>query len=164
MGIGCRFGVGLLWARAVQSIKSLSSRRWIIVSLCLLAGVVAAGAIGVDIMRRAAGMQLADTSADAVVGAPSGGHIKAVVRIENAAPGGAFKAQILENTQGADYRATGRRIPLALTPDTHFIMGASSDVKTGAIVQADGAMDASHTLRAAKIVVLNDYVHVAPKR
>jgi hypothetical protein len=146
--------------RAVQAVKLSSSKRWFIVSLCAFVVIAAVAAIGLDVMRRAQGMQLADTSASAVLSAPAGTHIKAVMRVEAPAAAGMFAVEILQNTQGADYRETGARIRLALSSGTHFIMGATPDLKPGAIVQADGAMDAGSTLRAAKIVVLNDYVHV----
>jgi hypothetical protein len=139
--------------------KTLASRR-LLIALCLLVSVVAVAGIGSDVMQRAQSMRLAGTSAGAITAAPSGTQVKAVLRIAEPARQDTFAADVLENVRGADYRATGTRIRLVVLPGTRFIMGAAADVKPGAIVQADGAMDAAQTLRAAKIVVLGDYVHV----
>jgi hypothetical protein len=144
----------------MQAVQTGASRRWIFGSLCGLIAVTALSALGFDIMRRARSMQPADTTAGTILASTAGTHVKAVLHIGQQAGAGVFTAGILEAVQGADYRETGRNIELRLTGDTRVIMGASADVKAGAIVQANGVLDATHALAAAKIVVLNDYVHV----
>jgi hypothetical protein len=138
----------------------MSFRSWVIGLLCASVAVAALAAIGFDVTRRAEGMRLADTSSNAILSASPGTPVKAVVRVEAPSGAGTFTALLLQNVQGAEYRETRTRIRLTLSSGTHFVMGASPDVKSGAIVQADGAMDAGNTLLAAKIVVLDDYVHV----
>jgi hypothetical protein len=147
-------------ARGVQANTSFSFRSWLTGSLCIVVTIVTVGAIGFDVMRRAEGMRIAGTSAKSLLSARAGTHVKAVLRVETEADGGTFAAEILQSTQGAEYRETGTQIRLALSSGTRFIMGASPDVKSGAIIEVDGAMDGGDTLRAAKIVVLNDYVHL----
>jgi hypothetical protein len=146
--------------RGVQAIKSTSFKVLVIASLCAVVAAVAVGAIGLDVMRRAEGMQLADTSAQAIVSAAPGAHVRAVVRVDAPAGTGTYTVEVLQNVQSAEYRATGARIRLALSSGTRFIMGMSPDVRPGAVVEVDGAMDAGATLRAAKIVILDGYVHV----
>jgi hypothetical protein len=144
----------------MREARSGTTRRWIIGSLCGVIVAAALSAVGYDIMRRARSMQPADTSAVAITASTAGTHVRAVLRIGQQSGPAIFAAEILESVQGADYRGSGRSVDLKLGPDTRFIMGAPADVKTGAIVQANGVMDAAHGLAAAKIVVLNDYVHV----
>ncbi|MGD0191461.1 MAG: hypothetical protein ABSD74_12035 [Rhizomicrobium sp.] len=144
----------------MQMNQSGSLRRWTIGSLCGLIAVTAVSAIGFDIMRRAGSMQPAGTNAEVIMAASAGGHVKAVLHIGQQSAADVFAAEILENVQGADYRGTGRSVELKLGSDTRFIMGATADIKTGAIVQANGVIDDAHALVAARIVVLNDYVHV----
>jgi hypothetical protein len=144
----------------MQSARSISIPRWIAVSLSILIAAAAVAAIGLDVMRRAKSMQLADSSAAAIFASPPGSHIKAVLHVGQKADVGRYTSEILENVQGADYRGTGRSVVLDLEGDTRFIMGAAADIRTGAIVQADGVLEAAHALHAARIVVLNDYVHV----
>jgi hypothetical protein len=136
------------------------TRRWILGVLCGLIAVAAVSAIGFDIMRRARSMQPAQSGAGAIMASPAGTHVVAVLHIGQSAAPGIFPSEILEKVQGADYRGTGRSVDLRLGPDTRFIMGAAADVKTGAIVQANGVIAAGHALFAAKVIVLNDYVHV----
>jgi hypothetical protein len=147
-------------ARGVQTNKLTSFKVFVIASLCAVAAVVAVGAIALDVMRRAKGMQLADTSARAIVSAAPGAHVRAIVRVDAPAGARTYTVEVLQNVQNTEYRATGARIRLALSSGTRFIMGVSPDVRPGAVVQVDGAMGADTTLRAAKIVILNDYVHM----
>jgi hypothetical protein len=120
--------------------------------------VLAAGAIGLDVMHRAGAMVPASTSAAALLNAPSGTTYKAVLRIGQPAAGG-FAVEVLEGS-GTQFRATGVTARLQLDTNVTMVMGTVDDIKPGAIVQASGTVTAGHALHARQIVVLTGYVQV----
>ena len=138
------------------------ARRFLLWPLIVVACLVSIGAIGIDVMRRAVTMRLADANPAFIASATAGTQVQAVVRIGEAMGNGAMTAELLAAAGGSSYRQTATRVRLALAANTRYIMGAASDIRPGAIVQVDGTIDAPQRLRAAKIVVLNDYVHLAP--
>jgi hypothetical protein len=126
----------------------------------LLAGVLAVGAIGFDVLRRATGMEAARTSAAAVLAADAGRPIKAVVQLGASQAPDVYDAIVLESGNGRDYRETGTHIRVARAAGSAIVMGGPVDIGPGAVVQANGTLDAAHVLHAREIVVLTGYVHV----
>ena len=138
-------------------------RTWSLLGLALFIVIAAATALLLDIPRRAAEMRPADTRAVSVLSAPPGPTLKAVVRLEGGEGADIYRAELLESAgDGTTYRDTPKSIDIALSPSTAFLMGSARDIKSGAIIEASGAIDGAHRLHVRRIVVLNGYVHMAP--
>jgi hypothetical protein len=120
------------------------------------------GVIGIDVMRRAGKMQAATSSVAAVKQAQPGQKVKTVVRLVELASPGVYAARILESADGSVYRETPAALRIAYGGDTSVVMGAASDIRAGAIVQAIGPMENGDTLRASQIVFLSGFVKIAP--
>jgi hypothetical protein len=127
-----------------------------LIGACL---VVAAGAIGLDVMHRAGAMAPVATPAATLLSARPGAAYKAVLRIERRLAGG-FAADVLEG-HDTHYRATGMTVRVELDGDVAVVMGTAADVKPGAVVQVSGTVTATHGLRARQLVMLTAYVQVA---
>jgi len=141
--------------------KRISRRgKWALLTLTSLAAAVIVAAIVLDVVRRAGQMRAATTSAAAVLEAPPGSLVKAVVRLEDVRGASACRAQLLEALDGETYRVTSTRIHVALTPDTEVVMGSDADVRPGAIVQVAGTIDSEHAIRVRQIVILTGYIRV----
>jgi hypothetical protein len=128
-----------------------------------LAVIIAAAAIVFDVARRAGGMQAATTSAAKVLSARPGARINAVVRLLANEQNNIWPARLLESAGATTYRETPDRIRIALGADTGVVMGSGADIRTGAVVQASGAMDDTHLLHATRIVILTGYVRVVAR-
>jgi hypothetical protein len=139
-------------------------RRRALWGVAIVVGIVAVGAIGFDIARRAGEMRAASTPAASVLASRTGAAIKAVVRIESQTGPNAYSAELLESAGGTDYRGTASHIRVALGANTSVIMGASGDVKRGAVIQTNGAIDSARTLHADQIVILSGFVRVLPDK
>ncbi len=135
---------------------------WMLWVLATLVVIAALGGIAFDVARRAGSMHVAATDTSALLNAPAGAPVKAVLHLGSAAGINIYDAEILDSVNTTTYRGSRSRIRIALSPDTSVVMGAGADVKPGAVVQASGTMAASHTLRASQIVILTGYVRVAP--
>jgi hypothetical protein len=135
---------------------------WLLWTLATLVVVAALGGIAFDVARRAGGMRVAATQSATLLKAPAGAAVKAVLRL--GAPDGtnAYDAEILDGLSGTSYRGTHSNIRVVLDSDTSVVMGAGTDIKPGAVIQASGKMAALHTLRAGQIVILTGYVRIAP--
>jgi len=141
--------------------KRLSRRgKWAVLTVTVVVTAVIVAAVVLDVVRRAGQMRAATTSADAVLGAPPGSLVKAVVRLEDVRESSACLAQLLEARDGETYRATPTRIHVALTPATQVVMGSDADVRPGAIVQVAGTIDSEHAIRVRQIVILTGYIRV----
>jgi hypothetical protein len=140
---------------------AISTRRtallWTV--LLLITGAIAVAAIGLDVARRATGMEAARTSAAAVMAAKPDRATKAVVMLGPSPAPSVFDATVLESN-GANYRETATHIRVVRAADATIVMGTAADLKPGAIIQANGMIDAAHTLHARQVVVLTGYVHI----
>jgi hypothetical protein len=138
-------------------------RNWGLLGLAILLAVAAGVAIFTDIPRRAMEMRPADTRAAAVLNAKPGTTLRAVVRLEDGEGANTYRAELLESAgDGTTYRDTPNRIEIALSPAASFVMGSPRDIKSGAIIEASGAIDGTHRLHVNRIVVLNGFVRMAP--
>lgn len=109
-------------------------------------------------------MRAASTPAASVMASRTGAAIKAVVRIESQTGPNAHSAELLESAGGTGYRGTASHIRVALGANTSVIMGAPGDIKPGAVIQANGAIDSARTLHADQIVILSGFVRVLPDK
>jgi hypothetical protein len=146
----------------MQESKTPKFMRRALWGLAILAAVGALGAIGFDIARRASAMRPATTTVSSVWSAQPGARIKVVARLERSEGLNIYSAELLESRDGSTYRITPAHIRIALAGDTSIIMGTASDLKPGAVVQANGAMDGTRTYHASKIVVLTGMVRIVP--
>ena len=146
----------------MQKVLNFLARRWILWTLVILIGIASVGAIGFDIYRRAGGMRAATATAASVLATQPGASVKAVVRLEGAAERNTYSAELLESSDGTEYRITPSHVRIALSGDTAVVMGGAADIKPGAVVQVAGSMDGAHTVHASQIVILSGFVHLVP--
>ena len=157
---GCTVGLGQE-ARPRAMPERISRRgKWALLTLTSVIAAVIAAAVVLDVVRRAGQMRTATTSAAAVLQAPPGSLVKAVVRLEDVSESSACLAQLLEALDGETYRATSTRVHVALTAETEVVMGSEADVRPGAVVQVAGTIDREHAIRVRQIVILTGYIRV----
>jgi hypothetical protein len=130
-----------------------------------------AGAIGLaglawianDVWHRAQVMQLAAKPAAAVLTAPAGAAVEAVVRLRKQQSAGVYTAELLDRIDDANYRATGSVVQLTLARDTSVVMGSAEDIRLAAIVQFKGVAEGGHSARVRRVVILTKFVDVVEK-
>jgi hypothetical protein len=147
------------FTRATVRPSFTSIRLWALLISCLL---IAAALIGFDVWRRANNMQAARTSVASVASANKGELIKAVLRLDRPIERGLYPAHVLETNNGSDYQVTSTAIRVFVDSDSLVVMGSARDVRAGAILQAEGRFDATHVLRAKRVVVLTGFVRINP--
>ncbi len=127
----------------------------------LAIAATAAILIGENIVHRADAMQPTGAGVEEFEALKPGDDVKLIVRVDLLA-GSSFAATLLSKKTEADYNATGTTLRAKWDAQTKFVMGLANDLKPGSVVEIVGSLDADRVTDARKLVILSQYVHVAP--
>ena len=138
------------------------NRPWLFWGLVLSGALLFMAAIGWNVMQRASRMQGSMEQVGSTRGGSIGSPMKAIVRVDALVDVHTIAAEVLERQTDSIYAGTHAQVRVVLANDAAFVMGHVSDIKPGAIIEAIGTRQDLTTLRAARIVILTGYVHLAP--
>lgn len=71
-----------------------------------------------------------------------------------------FEGTLLQRNDDGSYSRTSQHVSVQWQPAQSVIMGNSSDVKVGGILQVQGTLSTNTLLTASQIVVLSGYVQI----
>jgi len=134
--------------------------RWAIVLLI----VVLVGAVSLALLVATKGMQnmmqVSGLSATQFEAAALGEEVEFVLEVTDMPSGEQLIGRLLESSGEGDYRRTSGELTISLSSDARIMMGQSSDVAPGAILQVGGIKDDGDHVTAARLVILTGYLTI----
>jgi len=91
--------------------------------------------------------------------ATPGARVQIVVEVTGMPSGTLLTANLLQKNADGSYSRTGKTISV-IWSSTKIVMGSRSDIKVGAILQANGLLGADNVLSAEQMVILTGFVQV----
>jgi hypothetical protein len=123
----------------------------------LLIGIIAAIAIpfylGFSSMMGGTSPQ----TAQQIAASTPGSQVHVAIEVTTVSSQVLLTGNLLQKNADGSYSRTGRTINVRWSA-TNLVMGSTSDVKVGAILQTSGVLDGSGVLTAGQIVVLTNVV------
>ena len=135
-------------------------KRWpiiVLVAILIVVGAVALTAAQGAFRNMMDASSLSKTQFDGIA---ASGQVEVVFEITSMPSDKLLVGNFLEPGSNGVYRRTPEALNVTLTPDTSIVMGQTSDVKLGAVIQIRGQRSDTHSLTAQRIVILTGYVTV----
>ncbi len=101
----------------------------------------------------------APQSAKQLAAASPGSQANVAIEVTSLPAQTMLEGNLLQKNADGTYSRTGKTISVKWG-GSKFVMGGSSDIKVGAILQASGILNPSDVLTAQQIVVLTTSVHI----
>ena len=101
----------------------------------------------------------APQTAQQFAGSPLGSPVQIAFEVTSMPSSSLLKGNLMQKNADGSYSRTGRTLSVKWNA-SKVVMGSSSDVKVGAILQVSGALDAHDVLTASQIVILTGLVQL----
>ncbi|MBA2391903.1 MAG: hypothetical protein H0V70_04080 [Ktedonobacteraceae bacterium] len=121
----------------------------------LIVGIIAAIAIPLYLGFS----QMMGGSASQVASASPGAHIKEAVEVIEMPSQALLNGTLLQKNSDGTYSHAGKAVSIKWDA-AKVVMGSSSQVKVGAVLQVDGILGSDGILSSTQIVILTGFVHL----
>ena len=144
----------------VPSMRSFWLGSWkgrILIALFII-GILAALLVSLRTFGRMM-MGTPPSTAEQYRAAAPGQTVEIMMEINSITSPDTFAGNLIE-AQGSNYHRTDQTVNIQLEPDASVVMGAKTDLQTGAIVQVRGVKQDGDLIKVQRIVILTNYVEI----